>query len=181
MKRILLLTSLALVLSAESAAAIGLGLGVVAGRSYPAVQDDRDQGGMWGLRVPVNLVPLVAIEPYYQSADYGDKTIQTIAGPQTLEGGYVHSYGVNVLLTSGSPMFRFYPFVGIGSNTDDHPPTGEVTSTGYNFGLGASFGLPVKLSFDVRAEGQMIVGDGDTSRKFGNLTVGVSYSFLSLP
>ena len=180
MKKILLIACVALAATAQTAAAIGIGVAVFGGQSYPVVQDDRGFGGLVGIRVPVNLVPLIAVEPYYSKADYGDKTITTLAGPQTIEGGYVSSWGLNVLVTSGTPMLRFYPYFGISSNTDDHPPTGETTTTGYNLGVGVGVGLPIKLSVDLRGEGQMIV-DGDTSRKFGNWTLGVSYSFLSLP
>ncbi len=181
MKKILVFTCLGLGLSAQAAGAVGIGLEAFGGVSYPVVQDDRESGGMWGIRVPVNLVPLIALEPYYGRANYGDKTLDTIAGSQTLQGGYVSSWGLNVILTSGTPVFRFFPYLGIGSSTDDHPPAGDVTKTAYNLGLGVGFGLPVvKLGVNVRAEGQMIV-NGDTSRKFGNLTAGLSYTFLSLP
>jgi hypothetical protein len=180
MRRILLLTGLAVTLCVTTAGAIGLGVEPYGGISWPALQDDRGQGSTWGIRVPVSLLPYMTAEPYYSSASYGDKTLDTIAGPQTFDGGTVTAWGVNLLIATGGPAFKFYPFVGIGSNTDKRDVTGDVTSTGYNFGIGFFVGLPAKLSLDVRGEGQMIVSN-DVSRKFGNLTFGLAYHFLSLP
>lgn len=180
MRTIVLLAVLAVALSAATAGAVGIGIEPFAGLSYPVLQDDRTQGAIWGIRVPVNVVPFLTVEPYYSSANYGDKTITTIAGSSTRDGGKVTAFGANLLLQVGGPGFKFYPFVGLGSNKDARTASADVTKSGYNFGLGVGFGLPMKLSVDVRGELQMIV-DGDVSRKFGNATAGVSYHFLTLP
>src|SRR6266508_1942442 len=135
MKKIVLFVLLAMVLGAPAAGAIGSGIEPYGGISWPVLQDDRGQGSIWGVRVPVNLVPLLTIEPYYSSASYEDKTIQTIAGPQTRDGGKVTAWGANLLLSTGMPTLKVYPFVGLGSTTDKRAVTGEVTKTGYNFGL----------------------------------------------
>ena len=179
MRNVLLLTVLALTLCVTTAGAIGLGVEPYGGISWPALQDDRSQGSTWGIRVPVHLAPFMVVEPYYSSASYGDKTVDTIAGPQTFEGGTVDAWGVNLLLSSGGRELKFYPFGGIGSATDKRTLTGDVTKTCYNFGFGFSVGLPAKLTLDTRGEAQMIV-DEQTSRKFGNLTFGLAYHFLSL-
>lgn len=179
MKKILLFVVLALTLAPAAAGAVSISAEPFGGLSYPVLQDDRKQGSQFGIRFEVSAVPLLTLEPYYSHGSYGDKTVQTLAGPQTFDGGKVSSFGANVLVEAGTSMFKFYPFAGIGSSKDERS-TGDQTNTGYNFGLGVGFGLPVKLSVDVRGEMQMIV-TGDTSRKFANATVGVRYSFLSLP
>jgi opacity protein-like surface antigen len=144
------------------------------------LQDDRTQGSTWGFRLPVAVVPYLTVEPYYASGSYGDKTETTIAGSATRDGGTVTAWGANLLILGGSPEFRFYPFAGLGSTTDARSGAADVTKTGYNFGAGVGFALPMKLGLDVRGELEMIV-DGDVSRKFGNLTAGLSYHFLTLP
>lgn len=180
MRKVLLFALWIAASCASTAHALGIGITVEGGPSWPVLQDDRGNGAVWGVRVPVNLAPLFAIEPYYLSGSYGDKTVQTIAGPQTRDGGTVSSWGANLVLTSGSPAFSIYPFVGLGSNTESRASVSDVTNTGYNFGLGLGIGLPAKLTASARAETQMIV-TGDVSRKFGNLTFGLTYHFLSLP
>lgn len=180
MKKILLLILLGLVLAPAAAGAVSLSVEPYGGLSYPVLQDDRTQGSQFGVRFEVSAVPVLVLEPYYSSASYGDKTVQTLAGPQTRDGGKVSAFGANVLIEAGTNMFKFYPFAGIGSTKDKRAGLGDVSNTGYNFGAGMGIGLPIKLSVDVRGEMQMIV-TGDTSRKFASATVGVRYSFLSLP
>ena len=46
-----------------------------------------------------------------------------------------------------------------------------------NFGLGFKFSPMAKLAFDLRGELSAVI-TGDTSRKFGNLTLGVSYALF---
>jgi len=180
MKKILLFILLGLVLAPAAAGAVSISIEPNGGLSYPVLQDDRKSGSQFGVRFEVSAVPVLTLEPYYSHASYGDKTLQPPVGPsQTFDGGKVSAFGVNLLVEAGSNMFKFYPFAGIGSNKDERS-TGNATNTGYNFGAGIGFGLPMKLSVDVRGEMQMIV-TGDTSRKFANATVGVRYSFLSLP
>jgi hypothetical protein len=107
MKTIVLLAVLAVALSAATAGAVGIGIEPFAGLSYPVLQDDRTQGSIWGFRVPVSVVPLLTVEPYYSSASYGDKTITTIAGSSTRDGGKVSAWGVNLLLSAGGPSSSF--------------------------------------------------------------------------
>jgi len=180
MKKILLFVVLALTLAPAAAGAVSISVEPFGGLSYPVLQDDRKQGSQFGVRFEVSAVPVLTLEPYYGHGSYGDKTIQPPVGsPVTFDGGKVSSFGVNLLIETGTNMFKIYPFAGIASNKDERD-TGDQTNTGYNFGAGVGFGLPAKLSVDVRGELQMIV-TGDTSRKFGNATVGLRYSFLSLP
>jgi hypothetical protein len=180
MRLILLLAGLAVVLSAATASAVDIGVEPFAGVSAPVLQDDRTQGAIWGLRVPVNVVPFLTVEPYFSGASYGDKKLSTIAGSITRDGGKLTAFGANLLLSAGGSSFKFYPFVGFGSDKDKRASTPDLTKTGYNFGLGVGLGLPMKLALDVRGEMQMVV-DGDVSRKFVNATAGVSYHVLALP
>ena len=67
MRLILLLAGLAVALSAARASAVDIGVEPFAGVSAPVLQDDRTQGAIWGLRVPVNVVPMAP----HQAIRYG--------------------------------------------------------------------------------------------------------------
>lgn len=178
MKRLLALTLVLLAGSAGVASAGGIGLGAYAGMSFPVVQEDVSQGSLFGLRVPVTLVPLVTVEPYWASSSLGDKD-QTIGNlTYTREGFDESAFGLNAMLTTGGPV-QFYPFVGIGS-TKLKRSGYDASLTTYNAGFGVGFSPVPKVSVHVRGEFQMAV-DGEASRKFGNVTLGASYALFSLP
>lgn len=178
MKRLLALTLVLLATSAGVASAGSIGLGAFAGMSIPLLQEDVSQGAMFGLRVPVKLVPLVTAEPYYASSSLGDKD-ETIGGlSYTREGFDETAFGLNAMLTMGGPV-QFYPFVGLGQTKLERSGS-DLSLTTYNFGLGLGFVPMPKVSVHVRGELQMAV-DGEASRKFGNVTLGASYALFSMP
>ena len=165
---------LALLLGAGTAHAVSVGAGAFGGISFPLVQDDTGQGSLFGARIPVNVAPMLTVEPYYTSTSGGDAEEEF----GTRSGLDVTGYGVNALLTFGTGA-KLFPFAGIGSQTLSRTGQEDLTKTAYNFGLGMAFGLPVTgLSLDVRGELNAMV-DGETSRKWANATVGVAYSFFS--
>jgi hypothetical protein len=181
MKRIIPLVSLALVLGAGAAGAVGLkiGGGAFGGLSLPVLQDDSKQGTIFGLRLPVSVLPLLTVEPFWVTTSLGDAE-ETFGGlPYTRDGGKVTAYGVNALLMMGGPV-RFYPFVGVASHKLTRKAAEDLTKVGYDFGLGLGLSVIPKLDVDLRGELDMITL-GETSRKFANVTAGVSYHFLSLP
>jgi hypothetical protein len=178
MKRLLALTLVALSASAGAASAGSIGLGAFAGMSVPIVQEDVAQGSMFGLRVPVTLVPLVTVEPYWASGSLGDKDQDVGGVTYTREGFDESAFGVNAMLTMGGPV-QFYPFVGLGSTKLERSGS-DLSLTTYNAGLGLGFTPVPKLAVHLRGELQIAV-DGDASRKFGNVTLGASYALFSMP
>lgn len=181
MRRIIPVVLLALVLGAGAANAIGvkIGGGAFGGVSIPILQDDSKRGTLYGLRLPVSVLPLLKVEPYWATTSLGDVTETFGTLSYTRDGGKISAYGVNALLSMGGPV-RFYPFVGIASHKLTRASTDDLTKVGYNFGLGLGFSAIPKLDVDLRGELNMITL-GETSRKFANVTAGVSYHFLSLP
>ncbi len=178
MKRLIVLTLALLAGSAGVAGAAGIGLGAFAGMSFPVVQDDAAQGSMMGLRLPVSVVPLLTVEPYWASSALGDKDVTINDVTYTREGFDTNAFGLNAMLTTGGPV-QFYPFAGIG-RTKLERPGNDASLTTYNAGFGVGFAPIPKLSVHVRGEFQMAV-DGESSRKFGNVTLGASYALFSLP
>jgi len=72
--------------------------------------------------------------------------------------------------------FKFYPFAGIGKYKLERTGT-DIDEMGYNFGLGIGIGATPKISLQIRGELEMIKTE-DTSRKFGNATVGLTYGLM---
>src|SRR5262247_3288292 len=103
-------------LVAGSAHAGNIGVSGFAGMSIPIVQDDNGTGPIFGVRIPVQLLSHVTLEPFFASTSDGEAS-EEIGGVSSTRSGFdVTSFGANALLTFGKG-FRFYPFVGISSNT----------------------------------------------------------------
>lgn len=178
MKRIVLATLAGALLAAGAANAASIGVGPFGGMNFPVLQEDTGSGPLFGIRVPVKLVPLVTVEPFYASSNLGDKDFTTGGITVTREGFDETAFGANVMLTFGGP-FQFYPYAGLGS-TKLKRTGADDTFTSYDFGLGFGLSPIPKLSVHVRG-GLDAVVDGQASRKFATATVGASWALISLP
>ena len=177
MKRILAFALAGTLLGSSLAHAGDIAVGAFGGLSIPVLQEDQDQGSLYGLRIPLSFTPLLTVEPFWTTSALGDKTVEFGGVGFTREGSDVTTFGANVLLSTSGPM-RFYPYAGIGSAKFER--TGQDESyTSYHFGLGLGFTPAPKLNLDIRAELQMAAADG-ASRKMGNFTVGASYALFKL-
>lgn len=178
-KRIILLALVAMAVAPHAARAVGIGVGAFGGVSVPVVQDDNGQGTVFGIRVPVSLVPLLTVEPYYAKTSGGDKD-QDVGGiTYTRSGIDVTSFGVNAMLKFGAGL-QFYPYVGIGSSKLERDAL-DASSTSYNFGLGIGIAPPIaNLSVHLRGELQAVLdeNESDVSRKWANVTLGVHYNLI---
>ena len=179
MKKQLLIGVLALTLLPGVARAISIGGAVFGGMSIPALQDDNGQGSLFGVRIPVNFVPLIAVEPYYASTSGGSKDYTAAGVSYSRDGIDMSSYGANVLFTFGTGV-KMFPFVGLSSNHMKRSGL-DQTETGYDFGVGLGFNLPLAgLGADVRAAANVVTdpASSDASRKWAEITVGVSYAIF---
>jgi len=176
------LVTLAICALAGTAGAASIGIGAFGGTSIPIVQDDNGNGATFGVRVPVSVIPLLTVEPYFAKSSGGDKD-QDVGGiTYTRSGIDVTSFGANAMLTFGTGM-QMYPFVGIGSAKTKRVGL-DATNTQYNFGLGLGFSPPViKLSIHLRGELASVLepGNSESARKWANVTLGVSYGLIKFP
>jgi opacity protein-like surface antigen len=181
MRRILVAAGLALILLPGWAGAAEIGIGAFGGASVPILNDLSKQGSTFGVRVPVSLVPFLTLEPFYAASALGDVS-EDFGTSVTYkrDGGDVKAFGVSALLPFGSPMFKLYPFAGVGSYKITRNGAEDLTKTGYNFGLGLGISPIPKLTVHVRGEMSMVATD-QTSQKFANITGGLSYSLISVP
>jgi hypothetical protein len=164
--------------SAVSARAGSIGLGAFGGTVYPVLQKDLGNGTLYGVRVPVSLVPFLGVEPYWASSTLGDK-VQTVAGLSHTFPGYDQTaYGANLLLATGGPL-SFYPLAGVGKVTLKSGSVDKSYTT-YNAGFGLSVSAVPKLAFHLRGEMQAVV-EGKTTHKFANVTAGASYALFGVP
>jgi hypothetical protein len=176
----LLVLALALGLVPASAHAVGIGIGGYGGASIPIVQEDVKSGSTYGVRVPIGLIPLISIEPFYSGSNLGDAE-ETLGGVTYTRDGFQNTtFGVNAILGSiaSAPGIKFYPYVGIASTQLTRSGSADIKEVSYNFGFGAGVGLVHSLSVHGRAELNMVKTD-ETSRKFGNLTIGLHYNLFS--
>jgi len=178
MRASILAAALGVLLVASAARATGVGVGVYGGISYPIIQDDVKSGSILGFRAPVSIVPMITVEPFYASSKLGDAE-ETLGGITYKRDGFDEtSYGLTAMLGSPGGMgFHFFPFAGIGKYKLTRTGSEDIDEAGYNFGLGIGIGATPKVSLQIRGEFEM-VKTGDTSRKFGNATAGLTYSLL---
>lgn len=175
------LALLAVAAIAPRASAVSIGVEAFGGLAVPILQDDSDQGTAFGVRLPVSVLSLLTAEPWYVKSTLGDKT-QTIAGlSYTRDGGTLSGYGLNARLGGMSgPGLSLFPYAGIGHYKLERSGADDVTGAGYDLGLGLTLTPVPKFGIGLRGQFDLIPTDG-TSRKYGEATVGLSYSFLSLP
>jgi len=173
---------LGLALSAGASSAATIGVGAFGGLSIPVVQDDNGQGSVFGIRVPVGVIPLVTVEPYFSSTAGGSKDATVGALSVTRSGIDVTGFGANILLTFGTGV-QFYPFAGIGTASSKRDGL-DASSTAYNFGLGLGVKPPaIPVAIHLRGELASVLEEGNssTARKWANVTLGVSYNVFKLP
>ena len=181
MKRAFAFALLAITMGAGAAQAAGpkVGFGPYGGYNIALIQQDTGNGAVYGVRAPINLIPLITVEPYYASSNLGDVD-ETFGGLSYTRTGFdMKVFGATAILGSlGGGGLKFYPYAGIGSYKLERTGSEEIKETGYNFGLGLGIPAGPKISLQARGGLDMIV-TGDTSRKFANATVGITYTLMS--
>ena len=190
MKRTLYLALLAAMVSAGAAQATEkhLSVGAFGGFSIPVLQDvDASSfspsdafgptGSQFGLRADVKVIPVVTLEPFFAKSSHKEQeeTFGTLT--YTREGFDGTAFGLNAIL--GRPdvgKFKVFPYVGLGKFKLERAGQ-DINEVGWNFGLGFGISPAERFSIQIRSELNMVV-TGDTSRKFGNMNVGLNYAIL---
>lgn len=173
------LATAALLFRAGASPAASVGVGVFGGTSITVIQDDNKGGSIFGARVPINLVSILTVEPYYGRSSGGEVTEVFDNLTFTRTGYDVKTFGANLVLGSpvGSAGFKFFPYAGLGSNKLTRTGSDEIKETGYNFGLGLGAGVTPDFSLIARG-GVNMIKTGDTSRKFADVTLNLYYNIF---
>lgn len=178
MRKSVLAAALGVLLAASAAHATGVGVGVYGGLSFPVLQGDVKSGSIVGVRAPISILPIVTAEPFYASSKLGDAE-ETLGGITYKRDGFDQTaYGLTAMFGHPGGMgVHFFPFAGIGKYKLERDGSADIDDVGYTLGLGLGVGATPKVSLQIRGQLEL-VKTGDTSRKFGNVTGGLTYSLL---
>lgn len=175
MSRWLVVAALLVGFQAAPARAVEVGLGVAAGASIALAQSDNGNGSTLALRVPVNPLPLLTVEPFLAWNAMGSAET-SIGGTSYSRDGF-EMYGFGAIAALGgvgmTPRFPFYPYLGMGGYSMKREGTPEETHPGYMLGVGYARPLPANLALNARTGYTWITLDG-SARRFFELNVGVS-------
>jgi len=174
MKRLILITMAASILTAAAATAAPIGLGVSGGALLPAGQEDQGTGSLFAIKVRAHLAGRFAAEPNIHFGSFGDADI---AGVGNRKGSSLTHYGVDI--TWGAPIAAvgFKPYLLLGGAVYNTKRDGDVTSnaSGWSFGGGVAVGVRSNLDVDLRGRFNIVSSEGSASKKSVGLTIGVFY------
>lgn len=171
------LLAVAFVLGAASTSlATGCGVGGFAGVSIPLVQDDAENGTVFGGRVKLSLGNLLGVEPNFTYAKDGEWEVEEVE--EIFEASKFTSFGVNLLFNGAGPVtaFRMFPFIGVKYYSEDHPVHDRDPRLGWDAGFGFEFGAG-NLGFEGRGTFELMTLEGGGSRKWAHITGGVNFYF----
>lgn len=148
-----------------------LGAGAYSGFNIPIVQDDADNGPLYGLRARLG-IPIITFEPAVTFLQNEDADADDIEGV-TFEAPEVTSYSFSALIGGA-----FYGVGGIGWSTVDVPDgSGESSEPTYYIGAGAE--IPVgPVAVDVSPRLFIINTAEGASRKNVGILLGINYYFF---
>lgn len=177
-KRVFAFWVLVLILGlTTSAQATGWGVGGFGGVSIPLVQDDGEQGMVFGGHVKLSLAGMLGIEPNFTYFKNGDWEFDEVPG-ETFKGSTFNSFGVNLILGGAGPVqgMRFFPFVGLKYYNEDSDYRDADSRFGWNGGLGLELGMR-NIGIEARGSFELMTLDGGGSRKWGQVTAGLNVYF----
>jgi len=171
--------ALAAILAATPAAAVQIGIGVTGGASVPLGQSDNAAGGEYGLHLPINVMPLLTVEPFLTSTGLG--SVDATFGGQTYvrDGFDIVSYGAVVALGGMGlgPRYPLFPFLSVGGYHLGREGGADEVRVGYSAGVGYARQLSTHFSANLRSDYHWIdVGGAD--RRFFEIGAGVTLRFF---
>lgn len=177
-KRIVCVCAMLLAIGAASpASATGWGVGGFGGVSIPLVQEDGEQGLVFGGHVKLSLGGLLGVEPnftYFKNGDWSPDDDPAV----NLTGSKFSSIGVNLILGGAGPVkgFRFFPFVGVNYYNESSDLYDADSKLGWNGGIGLEIGMG-NIGLEARGSFELMPLDGGGSRKWGHITGGLNIYF----
>ncbi len=176
-RRLIAFMTVVLVMGLMSTAIAGWGAGGFGGVSIPLVQDDGENGTVFGGRLKLSVGGLLGIEPNVTFFKNGDWEVDGVDG-QTFTGAKYNSVGVNLLLGGAGPVtaFRMFGVAGVNYFSQDVDFESEDDSNvGWNAGLGVEFGAG-NIGIEGRGTFNLMTIDGG-SRKWAHITGGLNIYF----
>jgi hypothetical protein len=156
--------------------ATGWGVGGFGGVSIPLVQDDAENGIVYGARLKLSLGGILGLEPNFTYAKDGDWKVDEV--DETFKGSKFTSAGVNLLFGASGPVtaMRFFSFIGAKYFSEDNDLRETDSRIGWTGGLGIEFGAG-NIGIEGRGGLELMTLDGGGSRKWAHITAGLNYYF----
>ena len=174
--------TVALVLWACGAHAVGVTLGGFGGYNIPIVQDDAGPGPLFGLRVKLNSELPFVVEPYFLTVSEGDVDHSEDDLEFTQEGGSFTSFGLDLAFGGyrDEPGANLYFVAGIGaySREPGQEYRDKETQFGFDVGLGIVWKFSSMLDFDLSGRLLTFMLSDGGSRKSGGIAAGLNYYFM---
>ncbi len=154
-------------------------IGAFGGINIPIAQDDTKSGALFGVKGRIPLLPFLAVEPNFVTADFKGKDIMiqdTLSYAR--KGGNFKSFGVDLIVgtLSGMSKMKFYGLVGINTNTYSRKGFEDKTGLGFTIGTGFEFFPTDILSVEIRSRYHPIkIGEG--GRSHVEVSGGLNYYF----
>ena len=167
-----------LIVSATQAETPKLAVGAFAGVNIPVLQQDQGMGTAYGAKASVRLMPMLALEPHFTLAKWGDPG--DVDGVDLgITGSKVTSFGLDAVI--GKPPAKGLGFVligGVASYKVENEDTGyESSKIGFAGGLGLVLKLMPMLDLEVRGKALIAPQEEGGSKKAGLVTGGLTYHF----
>ncbi len=161
------------------------GIGGYFGVEVPVTQDDQGDGTAFGIKLIIKAMPIITLEPFFTSAQYGKAVFDVEGVTMDLEGSKLISYGLDAVIGApiGTPGFNPYFVGGIGYYKFSREQTNlfdnDKSELGYAGGMGFKINLNQSLSLDVRGKFNVIPVESNSSRKSLSLVGGLNFYFRS--
>jgi hypothetical protein len=154
-------------------------IGAFGGINIPIAQDDTKPGALFGVKGRIPLLPFLAVEPNFVTADFKGKdlTVQDTLS-YARKGGSFTSFGADLVVGtfSGMSKLKFYGLAGINTNTYKREGMENKTGLGFTIGTGLEFFPTDILSVEIRSRYHPIkIGDG--GRAHVEISGGLNYYF----
>jgi len=179
MKQLLFVFGLILLsVSLASAQTPKIGIGAFGGMNMPILQDDQDNGSVFGIKAKVKIIPIILLEPNITFGKWGDATEGGIDFP----GSKISSFGINPILGGSPGAAGIKPFflVGAGIYTVKNDDTGyDQSKLGYSAGLGIGIGVGPTLDIDISGRAIFAPQDGG-AKKAVFITGGLTYYLVGI-
>ena len=181
MKKLILTICCLLLAGGSMAEEPSFGIGINGGLIYPIIQDDQDNGTVFGLKAMWTFGSMLTLEPNLSFVKYGEPTNSDIPGLYDgFEGSKVTSYGVNAILGGGSGAAGIHPYglFGVGFYGMKRDMTNQdETDLGWIGGLGLEIGVGTSFALDGRGCVNVVPSDGGGSKKSLSVTAGLNMYF----
>jgi len=182
--RSVLLAISVITVPAAFAGSYPLGVELFGGFDMPLVQEDVGSGPMYGISVRGHVISIFHAQLVFRGSSQGDKdeSITPIGAPsltETLQGGSLTGFGLNVLLAGKKPALVWpYGFIGISTNSFAPGQRDKETLLGTSWGGGLAVSLYRNIVYADANASLLVMPIENNSASRKNLQIGVGLMYM---